>query len=213
MEILDTPESQPDAWRRPEEILENGYNFDVGLAVSEGFDMFKKELWLFVGYTVVVLIIGIASAVIPLATVILAGPLNAGFIIAAHKIQSKEEIEFGTFFKGFDRFLPLMLYSIVSGVLIAVGIILLVIPGIYLAVAYLIAIPFVYFYHEIGFWKAMELCRKAVTQNWWSFFGLAIVNILIALAGALALGIGILFATPLIQCILYAAFRQVSKNR
>lgn len=210
MEILDIPGAEPGTWKRPEEILEKGYSLSVGDAVSEGFDIFKEEVWSFVGYTIVVFFILFAASFIPLAGLILTGPLYAGYFIMSHQIKTRQSRDFGLYFKGFDRFVPLMLYSVISSLFIIIGLFLLVIPGLYLAVAYLVGVPFVLFYQSIGFWDAMEFCRRAVTKDWWSFFGLAIINFLIVVAGALAFGIGVLFALPLVQCILYAAFRQMA---
>lgn len=213
MEILDIPGAEPGTWRQPEEILEKGYSLNVGNAVSEGFDIFKEELWGFVGYTVVAVLILFAASFIPLAGLILTGPLYAGFFIMSHQVKTGQSRDFGMFFKGFDRFVPLMLYSVISSLFIVIGVFLLIIPGLYLAVAYLVGVPFVLFYHTRGFWDAMEFCRKAVTKDWWSFLGLAVINLLIIIAGSLALGIGVLFALPLVQCILYAAFRQMALAR
>lgn len=216
MEILDIPGSEPGAWRKPEEILENGYQISIGDAISEGFDIFKEQVGSFVGYTVVMLIIsGIASYIstrIPFVQLLVGGPLAAGFFVMAHQIKTNGDTDFGLFFKGFEKFLPLFLYTLVSSIFIVIGTFLLLIPGIYLGVAYSLGVPFVLFY-KLEFWDAMEFCRKIITREWWSFLGLIIVVFFINLGGLLAFGIGILFTIPISYCAIYAAFRQVAAAR
>jgi len=209
MEILDIPGSEPGAWRKPEEILENGYQLSIGDSISEGYDLFKEELGSFVGYTVVLFVLLSAASFIPLVNLLLTGPLMAGYFIMAHQIKTRNNTDFSIFFKGFDKFVPLLLFTIISSVFITVGVFLLLIPGIYLSVAYALGVPFVIFY-QLEFWDSMEFCRKILTRQWWSFFGLLIVIFFINVAGFLALGIGLLFTFPISYCALYAAFRQVA---
>ena len=52
-------------------------------------------------------------------------------------------------------FLQLMLVSVVAGLLIALGLALCVIPGIYLSVAWSFAVPLV-IDKQLGFWEALS---------------------------------------------------------
>jgi uncharacterized membrane protein len=92
---------------------------------------------------------------------------------------------------------------------VAIGMFLLIIPGIYLAVAYS-ATSYLIVFRKMDFWQAMETSRKAVSKEWFSIFGLGIVLALINLAGALVLGIGLLFTIPLTACAAYAAFADIA---
>jgi len=85
---------------------------------------------------------------------------------------------------------------------------LVIIPVIYLGVAWSWAPMFVIFY-KMKFWDAMETSRKVLTKNWWIFFGFVIVTGLIAGFGILGFGIGLLFTVPLVACMNYAAFAEV----
>ena len=89
-----------------------------------------------------------------------------------------------------------------------IGFALLILPGIYLAVAYLFAQPLV-IDKGADFWQAMETSRKLITKKWFSFFGLLLVLFLLNLAGAILLGVGLLVTIPLSSCILAAAYEDI----
>jgi uncharacterized membrane protein len=80
-------------------------------------------------------------------------------------------------------------------ILIVVGFMLLVLPGIYLAVAYSFALPLIVD-KKIGVWEAMELSRKTITKQWFSFFGLGIVAALFLIVSAIPFGIGLIWSLP-----------------
>lgn len=193
--------------------LSGNYQFKMGEYINKGFDIFKKDPGLFIGFTIVYLVISSFLGVIPIlgtiASVAISAPLTAGYFIMAHKISRNESRSFGDFFKGFDNFLPLFLAAFVSGIIIVLCLILLVLPGIYIAVCYMFATLFVVFYkHE--FWDALETSRKVISKNWWNFFGFAIVLGLINLLGVLCLVVGIFVTIPATACAIYAAFDDIA---
>jgi len=193
---------------RADQLIEKGYETDIGNYISKGFKIFEKEVGLFIGYTALYFVISFVSCFIPFASLLISGPLTAGFFIMAHKINKGEPYEFSTFFKGFDFFVPLLLFTLISVIFIALGTLALILPGIYLAVAYTFAIPFIIF-AKMEFWDGMEVSRKMVTKNWWSIFGLLILLFLINLLGVLVLFVGLLFTIPVTYCAIYAAFDDI----
>jgi uncharacterized membrane protein YedE/YeeE len=103
---------------------------------------------------------------------------------------------------------PVFLTALVSGLLIGLGSVLLVLPGIYLAVSYLFAQLFVVD-KNLGFWSAMETSRRLITKKWFSFFGLGLLMFLLILAGLLCFGVGVLATIPLGSCVLTAAYEDI----
>jgi len=83
-----------------------------------------------------------------------------------------------------------------------IGFLLLILPGIYLSIAYVFTLPLIVD-KEMDIWDAMETSRKAVTKHWFKVFGLFILLSLIMALGALALGIGLIWAVPLLFVTLY----------
>jgi uncharacterized membrane protein len=82
------------------------------------------------------------------------------------------------------------------------------IPGIYLAVAWSFAIPLV-IDKRLGFWEAMELSRKAVDQRWWSVAWLLLVCLLINVGGGLLCCVGVFFTLPLTMIATTYAYEDV----
>jgi uncharacterized membrane protein len=134
--------------------------------------------------------------------------LIAGFFVVALRQLRGQPTTFGDFWKAFEHFVPFLLASLLTTVLIALGTMLCILPGVYLAVAYLL-VPPILWDRRLEFWEAMELSRQVITARWFAWFGLALLLILLNLAGALACGVGLLVTWPLSICILAAAYEDV----
>ena len=91
--------------------------------IKGGWELIKSQYWLFVGMSVVGLIIG---SVVPMG--ILLGPMMCGIYLALFKTRRNEFIEFGTLFKGFDFFGD----SIIATLLHMVPIMIIVIPAYFI---------------------------------------------------------------------------------
>ena len=142
---------------------------------------------------------------------LLAPPLYAGFYLVANRISRGEEVIYPDFFAGFRFWIPTAVISVLTQVLIAIGLIALVVPGIYLAVSYLFAIQMGIF-GGLDPWAAMEWSRKLITRNWWRFFGLLLVLVVFNVLGLLLVGIGLLFTIPLTFLVLYAVFEELTRE-
>ncbi|MEJ6681890.1 MAG: hypothetical protein QNL21_07340 [Flavobacteriales bacterium] len=150
------------------DLIAKGYNFDFGKYISDGFDIFKKDAGSFIGFGILSGLILALAGMIPFGGLIMAPSITIGYSIYSHKIVNDQSRQFSDFFKGFNGriFGQLILVSIVSSVITGLGIILLILPGIYLAVGYIFASQIVLFYDpKTEFWEAMEFSRKLVTKN------------------------------------------------
>jgi uncharacterized membrane protein len=158
------------------------------------------------------MVIGGVSGVIPIvgsiAYAVISPALYAGFFIVAKKIVHDEPYEFKDFFKGFDFLLQLFLGNLIVGIFVVIGLVLLLIPGIYLGVAYAWTVMFIVFAGK-EFWPAMELSRKVISKKWFTFFGFFIVLGLINIAGAIALIVGLLVTIPATMLAIFAAFQDI----
>jgi hypothetical protein len=45
-------------------------------------------------------------------------------------------------------------------------------------------------------WQAMELSRKTITKQWFRFFGLGIVAVVLIVVSAIPFGIGLIWSIP-----------------
>ncbi len=133
-------------------------------------------------------------------------PLFAGFFVYALKKLRGEAASFGDFFGGFQYFLQLFLLGLVSGIIILIGILLCILPGLYLGMAYMFASLLV-IGSGLDFWQAMETSRRAVNANFGSVFVLVLALIGINIAGALACLLGLLVTLPLSYCAIAVAYQ------
>jgi uncharacterized membrane protein len=174
--------------------------------------LFKQYPGGFVGFCLLnFLIQGLlngTSYVGAVASVAITSPLLMGNFIVSVKLLQGQTPEFRDFFAGFHYFLPLLLLSLVAGLFIGIGTLLLVIPGVYLAVAYLFA-SYLVVDRRLDFWPAMELSRRTVHPRWFGFFAFMLLVALLNLAGAVLLGVGLLVTIPLSFCALTAAYAEI----
>ncbi|WP_066960360.1 hypothetical protein [Microbulbifer sp. Q7] len=138
---------------------------------------------------------GIGSIVSDLIVLVASAPLAAGMIMIGVKIARDETVSGTEVFAHFDKILPLALGMILMYLLIGIGFILLVLPGIYLMIGYLMMMPLIVD-KNMGPWQALETSRKAITKHWFPVFGFFIVIALLYIAGFLALLIGLIWAIP-----------------
>jgi uncharacterized membrane protein len=195
-----------------ERLATEGYQFNLSYYISEGYELFKRNVGGFILFILVFFAISVVLAFIPIlgsiASVVISPALTAGFYMAAKKVKNGETVEFGQFFDGFKLGAPIFLVGLISQLLVFVGCLLLLIPGIYLGVAYTFAALFVTF-HKMDFWPAMEASRRVISKNWFNVFGFVLVLGLINMGGAIVLGIGLLVTIPISMCAIYVAFEEV----
>lgn len=135
-------------------------------------------------------------------------PLIAGFMYFFLG-AARNQPNLSDLFLGFrKRLLSLMALSYVMCLIVWTGLLLLILPGIYLGVCYFYAIVLV-LDRNLGFWEAMELSRKTIHAQWWVVFALFLITGVIASLGILLCGFGILATIPLAYFILIEGYRQL----
>lgn len=184
------------------EYLRRNVEIDIGSAIKRGWALVMANLPVLAGATVLAWAIGVGLGFLPVigwaAGVLLGSILHGGVLYMFIRRIRGEDVQLGDMFAGFNIApVPLILAGLVCGALTAVGFVLCILPGIYLAVSYLFVLPLV-IDKKLDFWPAMEVSRQVVTKYWWSMFLFVIVLILIVCAGALACGLGLIIAMPVV---------------
>ncbi len=106
---------------RLEKSLREEYEFKMGKYLSAGFDIFKKEPWMLMGFLVVSVVISlVASSIISVLSAVVSVPLSVGFYIFANNVSTGKNAQFGDFFGGFKSFIPLMLNYLVQALFMIV---------------------------------------------------------------------------------------------
>jgi hypothetical protein len=87
-----------------------------------------------------------------------------------------------------ERLASLLWLSIIAGVLLFVAYLLLIIPGIWLTVAWSVAVPVLMFEGKGGF-GALTRSMELVRGRWWATFGAYVVAIILIIAVGVVVGI------------------------
>lgn len=197
-------------------LRENGYDFDIQEIFTRAWQMYLKEplqssAFVMFLFSLQLLAFLYLKDFAVLQGVFLAPPLYSGFYLVANKISLKQQVVYPDFFKGFNFYIPIFSIWLIGQILTAFGLVLFVIPGVYLAVAYSFSVLMAIF-GGFDFWTAMEESRKLITVRWLKFFLFTLVIIVINVLGALTFGLGLLVSVPVSFYATYILFEDLTKD-
>jgi hypothetical protein len=185
-----------------------------GELFDKSWNAIKENLALSAGLTLVYIVAAAALSVIPILGHFLGTLLTPGYVFCLIKLRERKNIEFADFFWGFmdfNRLLQWVVLNIIKFVLVFIGIVLLVVPGIYLAIGLSLAEPYFVFRQQDGV-ESIKASMKLVGQHWWFMFGLLSLVCLLNLVGLLCFILGILITVPMSILIVYYALEAYEKN-
>lgn len=197
-------------------LISRGYDFDIQKSFKSGWEMFKVKPLFSMMYGTLILSAQLMFAlylndIAFLFSVFLAGPLYAGFYLVANRFSRNEEVVYPDFFTGFRYYVPATLVWVVGQIITVFGLLVFIIPGIYLMVGYIFAMLIALF-GGLDFWNSLEYSRKLIHQKWWKFFLLTLLLIVLNLAGALLFFIGLIITIPLTYYIIYCLFEEITQE-
>jgi uncharacterized membrane protein len=99
-------------------------------------------------------------------------------------------------FSDLHVFLPYLILSILTSIAVGVGMVLLIVPGIYLALAFAVA-PYALVDKNLKCVPALKASMELTTGHKWHLLGFIIVLIAINIVGAILLLIGLLVTIPI----------------
>lgn len=132
--------------------------------------------------------------------------LSLGATRIGLNLISGREVSVAMLFGGGRKFLPALGATILYMLMVTIGIIFLIVPGIYLAMRYgqyLTAIVD----RDLGVMDSFKYSSSITTNNRMNLFLLALMAIVVLLAGCLALCVGLFFAVPVIWLGWLVAYR------
>ncbi|HWK17919.1 MAG TPA: hypothetical protein VNR66_10745 [Solirubrobacteraceae bacterium] len=112
------------------------------------------------------------------AAALVIGALSRGLIDAyvGHPSGWRQSLEYAA-----DRLAPLLWLALLTSLVVLVGFILFVIPGVYLLVALSVAVP-VLMFEGIAGPAALARSRELVSGRWWPTLGALIVGVVLIIA-------------------------------
>jgi len=182
----------------------SGYRLSIESTLQVGFNLLRKAPSEFIVFSV----LGAIIFSNPISGILLGGPVMGSYFHLAHLASKGQQIEISDFFRGFDKAGSLIKLSLLIFLIVSLGLLLLIIPGIYFAVSYVFSHLFVWFYDKNPT-EAIRLSKLTVSGNFGQILLLFLILAGINLLGLMALGVGILLTMPFSFCVVYAAFDDI----
>lgn len=186
--------------------------FDFGAEMSNGFNLFKENMGL------LILVSFLASLIGLLTCTVLMGPLMVGLFLILHRLLKKEDPapQVGDLFKGLDFFLNAFLLWIIF--MVCNGLLsLLPVIGSLLAMALGTVAWWGFMFIAYENLSALDAIKKVIDEttngNFINQLLFALVANLIAGAGVLLCGVGVLFTVPLSYCMMACCYHATYGNK
>ena len=217
-----------------EKAVNGEYQFSVGEILSEAWERVSGAKLKIVGAMFIYIVIAsLATAVISLfldsqpyhdagdtlrgvITDMVVGwiaspitiPISIGLLLLGYARANDEELRIEAIFNYYVLVWPLVFASILITILTYIGILLLVLPGIYLSIAYSFTLPLMVD-KKLDIWGAMEVSRQAVTKHWFTVFGVNISLVLLTVLSAIPMGVGLIWTIPLLMIAQGIMYRKI----
>ncbi|MEP6787310.1 MAG: hypothetical protein ABJB40_02685, partial [Acidobacteriota bacterium] len=86
---------------------------NAGECVSNAWEQIKQNYGLYLGVSLLAMLL---TGCIPCLNVFLIGPIMGGVFYFALRDMRREPVEFGMMFKGFEKFVPLMVIGVIQSI-------------------------------------------------------------------------------------------------
>ena len=195
-------------------IQEITRSVSLGTCFNRGLEVYKANV---VTLVIASLLVGLIACV---SLGICAAPMLCGlYAMVLAMLHTGAKPEVGDVFKKFDKFGPAFVTSLALGVISFIGGSVL---GLVPVLGWIVGVVWSAAMGAIAAWALLLIIDQdasigeAITMplkqigndKFWSVILTAFVANLIAMAGALACGIGVLFTAPLATCIVVAAYEE-----
>ena len=144
--------------------------------------------------------------------ILVLGPVSYGIKWIFLKAVRNEPFKTYDMFMAFQNIWNVVFASILVSIIVGIGIVLLIVPGIIFACK-LVFVPFLVMDRKM---EAIEAVKKSweMTKGYsWTIFGMAVVSFFIAIAGLICLGVGIFPAYIWIESAFAALYWAVATKK
>ncbi|HVF69196.1 MAG TPA: YciC family protein [Xanthomonadales bacterium] len=206
-------------------MASNAKSFSKKEAIKFGWNTTLKNFWLFLGITGVVygvqflpnlfsgymeeqeLLFGMVNLVLSIASL----GLTLGSLKIYLDFVDRKKPQFSDLFSLYNAKMMWRLFaaSFIYGIVVLLGLLLLIIPGIYFAIKYGLYCYFIVDKNS-GVFESISQSGKITRGHVWNLLAFGLLLFLIAVAGFLALGVGLLVALPAISLAEAFVYRKLS---
>ncbi len=189
---------------------------DSGKAIRFGWTAIQKDFWYLVSIAVVSSIItGVTNS--PrhgpnnwdFLGLLLSAWMTCGYTVMMLSYQTGKKLPFVDLFTQFKHFFEVLGATLLVGLIVAVGFIFLIVPGIYLALRFQFTVTLI-LDRNLGIMEAMRESTKLTQGIKMSLLGFDLTLLGVILLGVLALGVGVFVAMPIVWLATVVVYRQLS---
>ena len=182
----------------------NQDNVQVGPAFSYGWSELKKNFWYFIGLAVIMIILGSIGSgwrehrtYFNLVGFLINAWLTCGLVRILLDYYDGKKRELTDIFTQVQYFWRILLVNLFVGIIVCVGFILFIIPGIYLALRFQF-VGYLVIDKNLAIGEAMKRSTELTRGIKGSLFLFALAMIGSIILGAICLGVGIFVAMPVV---------------
>lgn len=122
-------------------------------------------------------------------------PMAVGLAFLATALAMGESPNPKSLFGWYDNTLKIFLTALLMNLMILLGLLLFILPGIYLAVSYQLALPLAVD-KKLGPWEALEASRKVIGHKWFLVLGYDVIATAVIVLSSVLLGIPLIWTVP-----------------
>ena len=167
---------------------------DIRGSLKEGWKLFTQRGWYFIGLFLAFVVLFILTAGDSAVVTALSYILYGGYFALLLKHARGERVVFDDLFSIDSRWISFAFLGLIKTVLILIGFLLLIIPGIYLSVQWMFA-ELLVIDKGLRPLEALKASSELTKGYRWKLFLFSLVMTVLILVGFLALGIGAVVAS------------------
>lgn len=191
--------------------------FTIKETVLEAWEAVKANIWvlvgLYVGYIIISYTLSFLLAKIALLSLILSfiltGLFSLGYLRNIFQALDGEEPQFSAYGQESRKLGKYLAASILFSVIVVIGFIVFIIPGIYLALRLQFFLAFI-IDEDCGIIESLKRSWEMTKDQVLPLFILCLVMLVIGIIGTLLLGIGVFVAIPIIYAMYLIVYRKLN---
>lgn len=141
--------------------------------------------------------------------ILIVNPVDYGVAFAHLKAARGDKLEIRDMFDSFQNYLNAVLANLLVGVIVGIGFVLVIIPGIIFACK-LAFVPYLVVDRKMEVIGAIKESWRMTNGYAWSVFGMGLLAIPIFIAGLICLGVGVIPAVMWIRLAFASLYHAVS---
>jgi len=190
-------------------------HFSHGELLRFGWEKTKQHLWFLIGIMFFYFLITFITADLPVIRDIVSMLMTISLVALSFVIVDGHVPHYRNLLAPFQNYkitLHYFLAMIMYILAIIVGLILLILPGIYLAIRLQFALYLVIEHENMRPTEAFKKSWEMTKGLFWKLFVFGIIFILVNIAGFLALGVGLIITLPVTMIAYTQLYRKLSSH-